>query len=207
MYIIYNQNTLDDSLIVSFNDQPLTHQHQIKDDIVILYANETVVGINVLHASQYFSNLAVGFLKPDTTFIEELQKITNLVFDIHQIKFFKVGQIKSFEPIPNTHLNVCQVSLENQMVQIVCGASNVREDMLVVVASINQMMPNGQFITPGKLMGVNSFGMLCSQKELQVSGFNDEGIIDLDPNLYHVNDVCLFVYANTKESKNVRNSQ
>ncbi|MCV3728652.1 DUF4479 and tRNA-binding domain-containing protein [Ureaplasma miroungigenitalium] len=199
MYIIYNNQTLNDSLIVSFNNQLVTEQQNINDDVVLLKAHNELVGINIFHASQYFSELVEGFLEPAEQFIDELQKITNLSFNTENIQYFKVGQIISFEPIPNTHLNVCQVSVDEQTLQIVCGAKNVRQGMLTVVAQINQMMPNGMYIVASKLMGVTSSGMLCSQKELRVEGFNDEGIIDLDPQTYHVNDICHFVYANMKE--------
>ncbi|MCV3754283.1 YtpR family tRNA-binding protein [Ureaplasma zalophigenitalium] len=200
MYIIYNNQTLNDSLIISFNNQIVTEQQNINDDVVVLKANDQLVGINIFRASQYFSGLVEGFLKPTEEFISQLQKITNLILENENVKYFKVGKIISFEPIPNTHLNICQVLIDDQTLQIVCGAKNVRVDMLTVVAQINQMMPNGTYIVASKLMGVASSGMLCSQKELNVHGFNEEGIIDLDPQAYHLNEVCDFVYANAKEN-------
>ena len=53
-----------------------------------------------------------------------------------------------------------------EVLQIVCGAPNVAEDQKVVVAKIGAIMPSGLEIKPSQLRGVDSYGMLCSQKEL-----------------------------------------
>ena len=68
------------------------------------------------------------------------------------------------------------------MLDIVCGAKNARKDLNVVVATIGAILPNGKRIKKSKLLGIESFGMLCSAKELNINNkkFNDQGIIELD---------------------------
>lgn len=50
--------------------------------------------------------------------------------------------------------------------QIVCGAPNIAQGQKVVVALSGTLMPNGQQIWPGELRGVDSYGMICSAREL-----------------------------------------
>ena len=79
-----------------------------------------------------------------------------------------MGQVKKIEPHPDAQkLQVCQVDAgEDELLQIVCGASNVAVDMFVPVAKVGAKLPGGMKIKKAKLRGVESFGMLCSSKEL-----------------------------------------
>lgn len=83
------------------------------------------------------------------------------------------------------HLHICKVFDGNKEHQIVCGASNVYENMYTIMAKINTVMPAGFKIEPRKLRGIESYGMLCSLSELfpalkpYLSHEDDNGIIDL----------------------------
>ncbi|VAX03172.1 Phenylalanyl-tRNA synthetase beta chain, partial [hydrothermal vent metagenome] len=79
-----------------------------------------------------------------------------------------VGQVKNIAPHPDANkLQVCQVNVgESECLQIVCGAPNVAVDMRVPVAKVGATLPGGMKIKKAKLRGVESFGMLCSSKEL-----------------------------------------
>lgn len=76
-------------------------------------------------------------------------------------------------------LNVCKVDIGTSVRQIVCGASNVRAGLSVVVATIGAVMPNGLVIKPVKLRDVESDGMICSASELGLENIQD-GILELD---------------------------
>lgn len=79
-----------------------------------------------------------------------------------------VGQVKSIEPHPDADkLNICSVDVgADDLLQIVCGAANVAVDMKVPVALVGATLPGGMKIKKAKLRGIQSFGMLCSAKEL-----------------------------------------
>ncbi len=80
----------------------------------------------------------------------------------------KVGRILSLEKHPNSdHMLVAKIDVGGEApVQIVTGAWNVHVGDLVPVALHKSVLPSGQKIEKGKLRGVESFGMLCSLKEL-----------------------------------------
>ena len=79
-----------------------------------------------------------------------------------------IAQVKSVEKHPDADkLRVCQVDGgTGELLQIVCGAANVREGLKVPLATIGAVLPGDFKIKKSKLRGVESFGMLCSEKEL-----------------------------------------
>lgn len=85
-----------------------------------------------------------------------------------EIKNVVVGKLLSVVPHENSdHLVVCQVDVgQEQPIQIVTGAPNVKAGDVVPVALCGAELPNGVKIKKGKLRGVESNGMLCSLGEL-----------------------------------------
>lgn len=76
-------------------------------------------------------------------------------------------------------LTICQVNNGNKLLNIVCGASNVRARMKVALAQIGASLPNGMTIEETHLRGELSQGMLCSASELGLCE-QSEGILELD---------------------------
>ncbi|HES2899659.1 TPA: DUF4479 domain-containing protein, partial [Streptococcus pyogenes] len=96
---------------------------------------------------------------------------------------FVVGQIVEMVAHPDSdHLNICQVAIgEDQTVQIVAGAPNAALGLKTIVALPGAIMPNGSLIFPGKLRGEESYGMMCSPRELALPNAPQKrGIIELD---------------------------
>ena len=107
----------------------------------------------------------------------EVEDIKTLAYGDHLV----IGQIVKCEDHPDSdHLHVCKVDVGSEVLQIVCGAHNVCEGILVVCACENAVMPNGKLITPGKLRGVESYGMLCSAYELGLIDEPKRGLLILD---------------------------
>ncbi len=87
-----------------------------------------------------------------------------------------VGKVLDRQPHPNADkLSVCQVDIgEDTPSQIVCGASNVRADIYVPVATLTTYLPTIDLkIKKAKLRGVDSVGMICSLKELGLEKESD----------------------------------
>ena len=76
-------------------------------------------------------------------------------------------------------LQVCQVSTgSGEAVQIVCGAPNARPGLKAPLATVGANLPGGMAIKAAKLRGVDSFGMLCSAKELAIDP-DASGLLEL----------------------------
>jgi phenylalanyl-tRNA synthetase beta chain len=95
-----------------------------------------------------------------------------------------VARVESMEKHPDADkLNVCQVTDGKEMLQIVCGAANVRPGLMIPLAKVGALLPGTTEnetwkIKPAKLRGVESFGMLCSEKELGLAD-SAEGLMEL----------------------------
>ena len=88
-----------------------------------------------------------------------------------EIKNVVVGKVVDIVRHENSdHMWVCMIDVgEEEPVQIVTGAQNVKLGDLVPVAKHNSWLPGGVHITKGKLRGVKSNGMLCGLEELGLS--------------------------------------
>ena len=106
---------------------------------------------------------------------ENLINATNLV----------IGEVLECEMHPDSdHLHVCKVNIKDEVLQIVCGAPNVRKGLKVIVALPGAKLPGGVTINKSMKRGVESNGMLCSIAELGVeskflSAEDKEGIHEL----------------------------
>ena len=90
-----------------------------------------------------------------------------------------VVEVLACEAHPNSdHLHVCKVTDGTAEYQVVCGAPNMRKGIKTAFAKIGALIPEGEFkIKKGKLRGVESNGMCCSEKELHI-GQGADGIIE-----------------------------
>lgn len=106
--------------------------------------------------------------------------------DLHGVV---VAQIMSVEDHPNSpKLHLLKVDIgDSELVDVVCGASNVRLGMKTAFAKVGAQLGDIT-IVPRLLAGFISCGMCCSEKELGISEDND-GIMDLDPVLPNGKDL------------------
>lgn len=93
-----------------------------------------------------------------------------------------IAQILSVAKVEGSNkLNLCIIDCGNDQLEIVCGAANVREGAFVALAKIGAKIGDMK-IKAAKLRGVQSFGMLCSAKELGLFA-SEEGIMVLDESI------------------------
>src|SRR5438093_5889953 len=81
-----------------------------------------------------------------------------------------VGRVLEASPHPNAdRLHLCVVDVGSAKLSIVCGASNVAAGQSVAVAQIGARLPDGTKLRKTKIRGVESEGMICSERELGLS--------------------------------------
>ena len=86
-----------------------------------------------------------------------------------------IGEVVECQPHPDSdHLNVCQVNTGSDTRQIVCGASNVRKGLKVIVALPGAVLPGDFEIKEGKIRGEESKGMICAKFELGLEEKTEE---------------------------------
>lgn len=89
-----------------------------------------------------------------------------------------VGEIVAIEAHPGAdRLRVCRVNVGREVLQIVCGAPNARVGMRVPCATVGASLPQMK-VERATMRGVESHGMLCSERELGVGDDND-GLMSL----------------------------
>ena len=87
------------------------------------------------------------------------------------IKNVVTGKITKIEKHPDAdRLNVCQVNVGKEEIQIVTAATNMKEQDIVPVALHKSILADGTEIKKGKMRGVVSNGMFCSEEELGIAG-------------------------------------
>ena len=124
--------------------------------------------------------------------LEELAvKITEAGINVEKvitnhIDHLVIGKVESCVDHPNSdHLHLCQVDVgRDELQQIVCGASNVRKGIKVIVALPGAVLPGDFLIKASKIRGVESNGMICALFELGLEEKTEEtynkGIYELD---------------------------
>ena len=107
----------------------------------------------------------------------EVASVVNLAEDLKSFVSVEIIDVKKH---PNADkLNVCKVFDGKNTFIVVCGAPNVKLGLKSVFANIGTFIPGLNLrLKKGNIRGVESFGMLCSEKELTLSQ-NHDGIIEL----------------------------
>ncbi len=126
-------------------------------------------------------------LETESSLDEILYALTDLGLEVEgvenpaeRLSAFTIGYVNSAEKHPDADkLRVCQVQTDDGELQIICGAPNARAGITVVVAKPGTYVPGiDTTIGVGKIRGVESCGMMCSEREMEMSDEHD-GIIEL----------------------------
>ena len=125
-----------------------------------------------------------------------LDKLTNIGLEVEsvenlhkELEAFKVAKIVKTEKHPNAdRLKVCDVDIgESKIKKVVCGADNAKEGLITVYAPPNAVIPKTKTkLIVANIRGVTSYGMLCSESELNLSD-DSLGIIELTSSKHKAN--------------------
>ena len=117
-----------------------------------------------------------------------LEQLTNIGLEVESVESlsaenesFKIAEIINAEKHPNAdRLKVCDVSIGKKDLQkVVCGAANARKGLITIYAPPGAVIPRTKVkLEVAKIRGVTSYGMLCSESELNLSD-ESKGITEL----------------------------
>lgn len=186
--LYYDYESIGDVLLIVFDSNTIPNVIKRDNDVVSLYKDDKLIGINIFNISKIMKIKAKGYipLVSDRVLevINTILKNSNVAeLPAQKDSGFRVAKIVDIEEHPDSeHLHICTVDIgEKEPLQIVCGAFNARKDLICVCATPYTFMPNGQSIIPNKLLGIDSYGMLCSGRELNLEGYEGKrGLLELD---------------------------
>jgi len=125
-----------------------------------------------------------------------LEQLTNIGLEVESVEnlsadnqLFKVAKIVKTEKHPNAdRLKVCDVNIgEKDLKKVVCGATNAKEGLITIYAPPGATIPKTKTkLIVAKIRGITSYGMLCSESELNLSDESD-GITELSRSKYDKN--------------------
>lgn len=174
MNLFYNKEAVGD--VAFLQNEPATGEftYETKNDVVAIRQDNKIVGFNIFNASKVSDIDGNGHIKLDEKLIQDLQqaiKNAGFTFELNAdlSPKFVVGYVETKEKHPDADkLSVLNVDVATEKLQIVCGAPNVEAGQKVVVAKVGAVMPSGMVIKDAALRGVDSSGMICSMKELNL---------------------------------------
>ena len=125
-----------------------------------------------------------------------LEQLTNIGLEVESVEnlsvgldLFKVAKILKTTKHPNAdRLKVCDVDVgEKEIKKVVCGAPNAREGLITIYAPPGAVIPKSEVkLVVAKIRDITSYGMLCSESELNLSDESD-GIAELSSKKYEKN--------------------
>ncbi|VTS12350.1 YtpR family tRNA-binding protein [Streptococcus pseudoporcinus] len=191
MIFAYNKEQVGDVLMVILEEtKPIKRQVERQGKVARVFAQEDgrTLAWNIFQVSSLVTVKGNGQVFLSESDIKKLNaELAKEGFaeelEASQEPVFVVGQIQEMVAHPDSdHLNICQVAIgPDKRVQIVAGAPNAAVGLKTIVALPGAMMPSGSLIFPGKLRGVDSYGMMCSPRELALPNAPQKrGIIELD---------------------------
>lgn len=185
--LYYDYETIGDVLLVVIKPTIIPTKEVKINDVVALYNKDELIGINIFNISKVIKIKAKGLIP---LINEDILNVINHILENANLEKlpiqiesgFRVAKIVDIDEHPDSeHLHICMVDIgDKEPLQIVCGASNARKDLVCVCATPFTFMPNGQQIIPNKLLGIQSNGMLCSGRELNLEGYEGKrGLLEL----------------------------
>lgn len=191
MIFAYNKEHVGDVLFIIVNDDKgQENMVERKGQVarIRVAEDEPVVAWNIFDASSVLGEITgAGQVELTDAQIDKLNQLlkeagfTETLTSDKEPKIV-VGFVKACKKHPDSdHLSITQTEVDHgEVLQIVCGAPNIKAGQKVVVAKPGAMMPDGLMIWPGVLRGVESFGMICSASELRLPNApTKKGILEL----------------------------
>jgi tRNA-binding protein len=179
---VYQPATLGDFLAIYLHLLLPVTTKKVQGNLIAIYHQETLIGINLFEPKKYFPNLVKGVIRYLSN--QQITELQNLI-DQAKIPFtlppfhsgFTVGIVLQIDAHPEADsLWVTQVNIGSKVIQIVTNSTKIKVGVKVVVALPGAMLNDGQVILEDTMLKVNSQGMLTSQKTLGIKPETQVGV-------------------------------
>ncbi len=140
---------------------------------------------------KFTKNWLADHLKTKKTEMQIIEKLNRTGLEVEKVEPIKnelsdfvIAKIIKAEKHPNAdRLKLCHVDIgKKELVKVVCGGPNAKDNLITVYAPPGSVIPsNNMKLEVSKIRGETSYGMLCSESELNLSN-ESEGIIELNQN-------------------------
>ena len=179
----YDYKGVGDVLIIILNGQKTPTRSVNNQDVVAIYSDDELVGINIFNISKIMKIKSQGMIYlPSNAFIDVINTLlTNASLDTLsyvETSGYVIGEIQDVEEVEDGL--ICSINLGNEIVHAVSLDKSVKEKDKVVVAIQNTRLPNGEVVGSFD----TEFGIinshLCSYKDLNIKDCDDVLIIDED---------------------------
>lgn len=171
---VYQPLTFGDQLAIYLNPNLQPTHHVDKDNIVMIYHLDQLIGINIQQPLKILPNLSSGIIRRlsqqhlNTLNHYFVQNGFSAVLPSFQ-SGFTIGEITQVDIHPEADsLWICLVNLGKINIQVITNSNKVKAKHRVVVARPGAMLLDGQVIEEGLMMKEKSQGMFCSQKTLGI---------------------------------------
>lgn len=188
----FNPQVLGDVLLVITGEDADNQASQTQNNVTRIFnqENNQTIGFNIKDIAETLSLKQAGQVVLNADQVASLNEVIHAagftdLLEVDDKPKFVVGHVDEISEHPDSdHLHITKINVGDEQLQIVCGAPNIELGQNVVVAITGAVMPTGKIIWPGKLRGVESYGMVCSAKELDLPNAPQErGILVLPDNL------------------------
>ena len=171
------QNKKNISIIFKDFEQNNSNTKTItKDDFVLIFSNEKIVGINIFNYEKYFQ-IKEGFHSIDNnTKTYLLNKFSNYLKEEDFDSFYKIGKVVEIKQhSSNPNLSILKVQFKFYEKQIITNLKNIEQNKNYLFAIDGAITSSGLKIVESKISNTLSQGMIMSYKSL---GIDKEGIVD-----------------------------
>ncbi len=173
--LYYDYKKIGDVLIILF-DATLESNHEEKNgNVVSLFCDDKLIGINIYEISKIIKIKAKGFIPLINEKILDVINTILLNANLEPLSFlnnsgYVVARINEvFDHPTNKSMKVCKLNIGDTVeLQVVSNLENIRENLLCVCALPFAFLPNRKQMIPYSVEGVDSCGIICTPKDLQI---------------------------------------
>jgi len=177
--IFYNYHMIGDVLMIVFDSQKKANKHEKRDNLMLIYHDDELIGINLFDISEIVRIKARGMIvNPAQEFIDVINHIL-LNHDLPPLSYqnesgFVVGQVIEVITGEEDNVTIAKVDIGSRVIYADAGNAKLKVNSFMVIALAGTILANGQRVEVEKHDHTFFEGKLCLKSELNLLGENEE---------------------------------